>query len=283
MRVSGTEPGVMTGSEYFFHEISETTLLLHYYLAMCGHYYCETGYRVRGEQVDRILCMYVEQGEMSVDYQGNHYTAPSGSVILIDRNEPHHYYVEHYAEFYWMHIGGGNTSTLCGYLLQNCGAVFQVGGCGRIGAIMRAILSQFKCNKTPVASELSYEIHEVLCRLMPDAAEPQNEGNNAVQRAVSFIRSNLTSRSLNLSAIAESVGLSTSYLIRLFQRELACTPHEYVIQLRMEHAKYLLKTTSMPVKKIAEESGYGSSSSFVSAFTEKVGISPQQYRELPLG
>lgn len=283
MRVSGTEPGVMTGSEYFFHDISETTLLLHYYLAMCGHYYCETGYRVRGEQVDRILCMYVEQGEMSVDYQGNHYTAPSGSVILIDRNEPHHYYVEHYAEFYWMHIGGGNTSTLCGYLLQNCGAVFQVGGCGRIGAIMRAILSQFKCNKTPVASELSYEIHEVLCRLMPDAAEPQNEGNNAVQRAVSFIRSNLTSRSLNLSAIAESVGLSTSYLIRLFQRELACTPHEYVIQLRMEHAKYLLKTTSMPVKKIAEESGYGSSSSFVSAFTEKVGISPQQYRELPLG
>lgn len=283
MRVSGTEPGVMTGSEYFFHEISETTLLLHYYLAMCGHYYCETGYRVRGEQVDRILCMYVEQGEMSVDYQGKHYTAPSGSVILIDRNEPHHYYVEHYAEFYWMHIGGGNTSTLCGYLLQNCGAVFQVGGCGRIGAIMRAILSQFKCNKTPVASELSYEIHEVLCRLMPDAAEPQNEGNNAVQRAVSFIRSNLTSRSLNLSAIAESVGLSTSYLIRLFQRELACTPHEYVIQLRMEHAKYLLKTTSMPVKKIAEESGYGNSSSFVSAFTEKVGISPQQYRELPLG
>lgn len=283
MRVSGTEPGVMTGSEYFFHEISETTLLLHYYLAMCGHYYCETGYRVRGGQVDRILCMYVEQGEMSVDYQGKHYTAPSGSVILIDRNEPHHYYVEHYAEFYWMHIGGGNTSTLCGYLLQNCGAVFQVGGCGRIGAIMRAILSQFKCNKTPVASELSYEIHEVLCRLMPDAAEPQNEGNNAVQRAVSFIRSNLTSRSLNLSAIAESVGLSTSYLIRLFQRELACTPHEYVIQLRMEHAKYLLKTTSMPVKKIAEESGYGSSSSFVSAFTEKVGISPQQYRELPLG
>ena len=82
---------------------------------------------------------------------------------------------------------------------------------------------------------------------------------------------------------AGSVGLSTSYLIRLFQRELDCTPHEYVIQLRMEHAKYLLKTTSMPVKKIAEDSGYGSSSSFVSAFTEKVGIPPQQYRELPLG
>ena len=283
MRVRGTEPGVMTGSEYFFHEISETTLLLHYYPAMCGHYYCETGYRVRGEQVDRILCMYVEQGELSVDYRGKHYTAPSGSVILIDRNESHHYYVEHYAEFYWIHIGGCNTSSLCSYLLQNCGPVFRVSGCGRIGAIMRAILSQFKCNKTPVASELSYEIHEILCRLMPDANEPQTEENNAVQQAVCFIRNNLTSRSLNLSSIAKSVGLSTSYLIRLFQRELTCTPHEYVIQLRMEHAKYLLKTTSMPVKKIAEESGYGSSSSFVSAFTEKVGVSPQQYRELPLG
>lgn len=283
MRISGTEPGVMTGSEYFFHEISETTLLLHYYIAMCGHYYCEAGYRVRGQQVDRIVAMYVEQGELCVDYQGKHYVAPSGSVILIDRNEPHHYYTERYAEFYWMHIGGCNSSELCSYLTQHCGAVFQVSGGARIGAIMRAILSQFKCNKTPVASELSYQIHEILCRLMPDAAEPQNEGNNAVQRAVIFIRSNLTSRSLTLSAIAGSVGLSTSYLIRLFQRELGCTPHEYVIQLRMEHAKYMLKTSSMPVKKIAEDSGYGSSSSFVSAFTEKVGISPQQYRELPLG
>lgn len=283
MRVSGTEPGVMTGSEYFYHEISETTLLLHYYIAMCGHYYCETGYRVRGQQVDRILIMYVEQGELSVDYQGKHYIAPSGSVILLDRNEPHHYYVERYCEFYWMNIGGCNSSQLCSYLTQNCGPVFAVAGNDRIGAIMRAVLSQFKCNKTPVASELSFQIHEILCRLMPDAAEPKTENHNAIERAVSFIRANLTSRQLNLAAISQSVGLSTSYLIRLFQRELGCTPHEYVIQLRMEHAKYLLKTTSMTVKKIAEDSGYGSSSSFVSAFTEKVGISPQQYRELPLG
>ncbi len=283
MRVSGTEPGVMTGSEYFFHELSETTLLLHYYIAMCGHYYCESGYRIRGQQVDRIIVMYVEQGELNVEYQGKHEIAPSGSVILLDRNEPHHYYVERYCEFYWMNIGGCNSSALCSYLTQNCGAVFKDGAGGRIGAIMRAILSQFKCNKTPVDSELSFQVHEILCRLMPDAAEPQNENNNAVERAVCFIRANLPNRHLSLAAIAKSVGLSTSYLIRLFQRELNCTPHEYVIQLRMEHAKYLLKTTSMPVKKIAEESGYSSSSSFVSAFTEKVGIPPQQYRELPLG
>ncbi len=44
MRVSGTEPGVMTGSEYFFHELSETTLLLHYYIAMCGSNFSKTDF-----------------------------------------------------------------------------------------------------------------------------------------------------------------------------------------------------------------------------------------------
>lgn len=70
---------------------------------------------------------------------------------------------------------------------------------------------------------------------------------------------------------------------RLFQQEVQRSPHEYVILTRMNHAKYLLKTTSKPIKAIAREVGYRTESSFTNAFTEKVGISPRRFREVPLG
>ena len=77
--------------------------------------------------------------------------------------------------------------------------------------------------------------------------------------------------------------LSPSHLIRLFRAELHHSPHEYIVLLRMDRAKYLLKTTSLPIKAIAVEVGYGNESSFTGAFTERIGISPRRFRELPLG
>ena len=77
--------------------------------------------------------------------------------------------------------------------------------------------------------------------------------------------------------------LSPSHLIRLFREETRHSPHEYIILMRMDRAKYVLKTTTIPIKTIAYEVGYRSESSFSGAFTERIGISPRKFRELPLG
>ena len=118
---------------------------------------------------------------------------------------------------------------------------------------------------------------------MPDAI-PQESApvDTPARQTAKFIESHLN-EDLSLQRLSQIVNLSPSHLIRLFQQEFQHSPHEYVILARMNHAKYLLKTTSKPIKAIAREVGYRTESSFTNAFTEKVGISPRRFREVPLG
>ena len=53
--------------------------------------------------------------------------------------------------------------------------------------------------------------------------------------------------------------------------------------MRMDRAKYLLKSTDLPIKAIGAEVGYRTEASFTGAFTDKIGVSPRKFRELPLG
>lgn len=61
-------------------------------------------------------------------------------------------------------------------------------------------------------------------------------------------------------------GLSEYHFIRVFREIMGATPRQYIIANRMNHAKYLLKTTGLPVGEIGSMVGYASESMFTAAF-----------------
>jgi AraC family transcriptional regulator len=50
-----------------------------------------------------------------------------------------------------------------------------------------------------------------------------------------------------LAKIAAEVRISPTYFSRLFKRAIGSSPHQYVIQQRVERAKVLLKTTDLAI------------------------------------
>lgn len=135
--------------------------------------------------------------------------------------------------------------------------------------LIRRLLAEFKNDQTVPDSERSSVLHTIFCNLMPDANKQESaQSETPAHTAARFIESHL-SEPLSLQRLASLVNLSPSHLIRLFQQEFHHSPHEYIILARMNHAKYLLKTTSKPVKAIALEVGYRTESSFTNAFTER--------------
>lgn len=86
--------------------------------------------------------------------------------------------------------------------------------------------------------------------------------------------------SLPLDALAEAAHLSRFHFARVFREVTGVPPGRFLTALRMERAKRLLLTTSLPVTEISLEVGYWSLGTFTRHFTALVGLAPARFRAL---
>lgn len=83
---------------------------------------------------------------------------------------------------------------------------------------------------------------------------------------------------LTLEQISEEAGFSPYHFIRLFRAAYKRTPHQYLVQQRIERAKELLHSGDLPIIDICAEVGFGSLGSFSTLFRRVTGLSPSAYR-----
>lgn len=111
------------------------------------------------------------------------------------------------------------------------------------------------------------------------AAPQRRDGyrHTRIGQAIAYMRDNLDCE-LTLAEAANAAGLSPFHFIRAFRAETGQTPHEYLVNLRIERACQLLRDTDRSVTDICFLSGFTSPSHFSSTFRRIVGVSPREYR-----
>lgn len=100
-----------------------------------------------------------------------------------------------------------------------------------------------------------------------------------LQQVIDYIYQNLD-RDLTLAELAKLVQISPSYFSILFKQTTGITPHQYVIQCRIEHAKQLLRQNNMAIADIALRLGFSHQSHLSRHFKKLVGVTPKQFRKL---
>ncbi len=83
---------------------------------------------------------------------------------------------------------------------------------------------------------------------------------------------------IKLSDLAGLLGISQFHFGRCFKQATGLTPHQYVLQQRLERAKHLLKETELPVMEIAMLCGFSSHSHLGKVIRQHTGLSPKAYR-----
>lgn len=84
---------------------------------------------------------------------------------------------------------------------------------------------------------------------------------------------------LTTNDLCELLGYSRPTLTSLFKNYFYTTPHEYLMNLKLEHASYLLLNSDCTIAEISERLGYANPAAFYSAFRKAYGVTPHEYKK----
>lgn len=107
----------------------------------------------------------------------------------------------------------------------------------------------------------------------------ETAGNSNMQKELlGYIQNHYTEK-ITLSMLAEEFHLSEKYVSRYFVEHFYLPFSNYVVHLRLTHAKQLLETTDESITEIALQSGFSNVSYFIRAFKNAYDKSPLKYRK----
>lgn len=99
-----------------------------------------------------------------------------------------------------------------------------------------------------------------------------------MKQVLEFMQAHLD-QDLSLDALAQQIGFSPYHFARLFRQTVGESPHQFVLQQRIERAQHLLKKTNVPLAHIAIECGFASQSHLTQVFKRHLGLTPRAYRQ----
>ncbi len=98
-----------------------------------------------------------------------------------------------------------------------------------------------------------------------------------LRRVLDLMRANL-SVDLDLHSLAKESGYSRSHFLRMFRSAMGISPHQYLLQLRVQQAQRMIKKNSSDLVAIALACGFSSHTHMSRMFRQAIGVTPSEYR-----
>jgi len=105
----------------------------------------------------------------------------------------------------------------------------------------------------------------------------EGEGNQYGDQMLQYLQSNYRN-DIDFEEMAQEIGISYSYMRKVFMEMTGISLTDYVQSLRIQHAKELLCSTHLTMAQIAEEVGYNNIRSFNRFFQKVEHLTPSAYR-----
>ena len=274
-----TEKGIAPNSDYYVYTPSTQAKKLFLYPTIVGSFRYLPDYYLHRDSYDSFLIIFIQKGECQVKNGGKTYHAGKDQIVLLNCYEPHTYWTTDGWEAKWLHFDGPGALGYYEAILGGGSPVINLRDTYRLEKYLHKIYLHFKeCISTKEALLNNYIVN-ILTELLvsKDTLNSEHVPASIIEDTIAYISEHLT-EPLSLKTLSRQASLSPFYFSRLFKKETGFSPHSYVIAVRVNNAKFLLKSSDATIKDICFSTGFSNESNFCTTFKKVTGSTPSEYR-----
>jgi AraC-like DNA-binding protein len=245
-------------------------------------------HRLGPKVYDYYLIHYVISGRGVFSTQGEEYALGTGDSFVIepeqlisyvsDENDPWHYC--------WIAFTGEQAPTLVASTgINPLQPILHSKRNRHIPVLFRHIQQALRAKKVSAQlKSIGYlllllgEYCEALSASTTAGIVTEAESDRIVQQAIHYL-STQYAEPITIEMMAESLGYNRAYLSRLFKRHTKVTPVTFLLKLRVDKARQLLRERlELTIEQIAASVGFYDPLYFSKQFRRLYGVSPSEYR-----
>ena len=100
-----------------------------------------------------------------------------------------------------------------------------------------------------------------------------------VHEFMSIVESNIDNEAFSVEDICKNIGISRVQLYRKVKALLDINVNDYILNTRLQKAKYLLHNEEMTISEVAYKVGFSTPAYFSTVFKSKFGVTPRAFKE----
>ncbi|OEE50035.1 AraC family transcriptional regulator [Enterovibrio norvegicus] len=226
------------------------------------------------------------QGRQDFFCQGAFHKNPAGSVLLFNPEDVHDGSAggQQDLEYLMLYVHPESVESQFRALGVKHPNALRIEGCcidnvdlRNQALIMTALLTDPQSSRIEQESALFQLSHAMVSSAgLLDEMERSSRTESLLLRAKDYIQANLH-KDIAIDDIANAASMSKFHFIRLFRAQFGITPHQYVLNCRINGARKALES-GLPSSDVAQAFGFSDSSHLNRRFKRVYGMTPKQYQ-----
>lgn len=240
----------------------------------------------RRNDLSSYLFFLVKRGAGTLKYHGQSVALSAGDCVFIDCKSGYsHSTSQHLWTLQWVHFSGPTLPGIYQKYLERGGpSVFHPATLSAFEGALDRLYTIAGAADYLRDMHINEELTRLLTLLMAESWHPEGISNTtAKKQSLLSVRDYLDqnfAQKITLDHLAEEFFMNKYYLSHLFKEQFGLTVVEYLSNIRITHAKQLLRFSSLTAEAVGIACGMPDANYFSRVFRKLEGISPSEYRRI---
>lgn len=254
------------------------------YLQEIGELHARKSHSSSRSNLSSYLFLMVLKGSGTLEYENMHHELHAGDCAFIDCRKTYlHETTDDLWTLRWIHFSGANAAGIYAKYLERGGQYcFHPENLAVFNDIWQQTYDTAASNDYIRDMRINEHLTHLFTQLMAESWHPERSRSDSKKQNLQEVRAYLEkhyAEKITLDDLSEQFFINKFYLTRVFKEQFGVSVNTCLLQIRITHAKQLLRFTDSTLEEIGIKCGMGALYYFSRTFKRVEGCSPSEYRK----